>query len=149
MSLRMRLTWALVAAALGPLLIGAAAILLRAENQAGREAQARLAASERQTRILVERHRDATQDALDQAANDLTQDYFALEALRGRIAGGGRNADPGTLDTADRLAQRRGLDALEILDGEGRILADSQMDARIGLVSGLAALPESGVRVEL
>jgi len=158
----MRLTWALLAAALGPMLIAVAAALLRAENQAEQEAQLRLERSRQQARILLDRSRDETENALEKVSGDLSQSYvFMLDSLLG---GAGPDAPPGAgaprgasaragsttpLEIASELAQRRGLDDLEILDGEGRILADSRMDARVGLVSPRAGLPETGAQVGL
>src|SRR6185436_8376524 len=93
MSLRMRLTWALLAAALGPMLIAVAAVLLRAESQAEQEAQARLERSRQQTRILLDRSRDETQGALERVASDLSQSYvFELDSLLG---GAGPEEPPG------------------------------------------------------
>jgi two-component system nitrogen regulation sensor histidine kinase NtrY len=159
----MRLTWALVLAALGPMLIVVGATLLRAERRAESEAAARLDIARGQARILLDRHREEAMARLEEAATDLSQDLFAFEAPlggesaargegsdgRGTSAGRGAGASVEALEKARTLAQRRGLDYLEILDDEGRILSNSRMDAEAqsGRTSALASLDESGVVV--
>src|SRR5262245_14043450 len=87
MSLRMRLTWALVLAALGPMLIVVGATLLRTQKRAEQEAAGRLDRARLQARILIDRHRDEAMARLEQAAAELSQDLFAIDALLGRGTG--------------------------------------------------------------
>src|SRR5262245_20094025 len=151
MSLRMRLTWALVLAALGPMLIVVGATLLRTEKRAEQDASERLEAAKRQTRILLDRYRDEALRGLEESATDLSHEFFgALESLIGEeipssdaVPGaprephgvrGGPGAPTPPLEIARTLADRRGLDYLEVLDGQGRILTNSQMDAPAGLL---------------
>lgn len=163
MSLRMRLTWALVLTALGPMLIVVGATLLRAQTRAEQDAARRLETARRQARILLDGHRDDAMARLEQAATDLSHEFFALESLIGlegsahdggagatlreTPAGRGSGSAAAPLEIARTLAERRGLDYLEILDAQGSILSNSRMDAQAGLLSELARLDESGVRV--
>jgi len=157
----MRLTWALVVAALGPMLIVVGATLLRTEKRAEQDAASRLDAATQQANTLFDRYRDEAMAGLEESATDLSWKFFDLDALLGKGSaprGEGTEAahDPqsgrgaaatGPLEIARTLAERRGLDYLEILDGEGRILSNSRMDAQEGLPSGLAGLPETGSEV--
>jgi signal transduction histidine kinase len=163
MSLRMRMTCALVLAALGPMLFAVGAMLLRAERRAEQDAASRLDTAKQQARILLDRYRDEAMAGLEESATDLSREFFALDALLGsgsaprgegaegghepRSGRGGAGAPSGPLEIARALAERRGLDYLEILDGEGRILSNSRMNARDGLLSELSGIHDGSAEV--
>src|SRR5437867_3868064 len=246
MSLRLRLTFALMVAALLPMVVAVGVTMLRAERRAQQEAAVRLQAARRQAEVLIDRHKKDVLTRLERAAADLPHEFFGLDTLLKRanrpetagktptgestassgesaaISGGssasgqggaspalalpptegaspatsgasmatgsasptagspppktdspspktgsaspqtggasaatgstspatGAGASPGdrrsTHEIARALAERHGLDYLEILDGDGRVLATSRMDVP-GLHSPLTDLAESDV----
>src|SRR5881397_3693797 len=93
MSLRLRLTFALMVAALLPMVVAVGVTMLRAERRAQQEAAVRLQAAHRQAEVLIDRHKKDLQARLERAVADLPHEYFALGAL---LKAAGRSGSNGT-----------------------------------------------------
>jgi signal transduction histidine kinase len=125
MSLRSRLALAMMTAAVLPMLVAVGVPLLRADARAREETAQRLDRARRQAELLVERTlRDARQ-RVEQAAADLGRDRPGQD----RVLGGPEEPARGV---ARSLAERHGLEPVEIVGGTGRLLASSRPDARAG-----------------
>lgn len=143
MTLRTKLVFALMIAAILPMLVAVSVSVLKAESRAQAQAARRLETARRQASILVERFRKDTNARVVQAASDLANDPAAFDSLLGA-------SRPAARDIARRLAEVHGLDRLEILDAGGIVLSTSQMDTRrasstesgVGARSTFANLPE-------
>src|SRR3989442_6496156 len=141
MTLRGRLTCALMAAALLPMAVAVGVMLLGAAKTAQKEAVARLEAARKQSLVLLDQHKSETVFRIERAAEDLAGDPSALEPLRG-------SAIPAARETARWLAYRHGLDHLEIIGSDGTVLSTSQRDAGVGQV-GPAGISEEDVQLRL
>jgi signal transduction histidine kinase len=139
MSLRLKLVFALILAALLPMAVVVGVPLLRAGKEAQAETVLRLERAHRQAEILIRRHeRDATA-AIEQAASDLRDDPQGRQALL--------QGPEDVARTIPRvLAERHDLDHVEILKADGMILAASGADATSGVTSAFTDVaPEGGL----
>lgn len=134
MTLRTKLVFALMLAALLPMLVAVGVSVLRAESRARELGAKRLEAVRRQAGVLVERFRRETGFRVVQAAADLASDRTAFESLLGA-------SRPAARDIARRLGEVHGLDRLEILDSTGIVLSTSRGDRGVGMPGPLAELP--------
>ena len=142
MTLRGRLTCALMAAALLPMAVAVGVMILRAAKTAQQEAEARLEAARKQALVLLDQHKSETVLRIERAAEDLARDPSALEPLRG-------SAIPAARETARWLAYRHGLDHLEIIGSDGTVLSTSQRDVGVGQLGALAGISEEDVQLRL
>lgn len=140
MTLRSRLALALAAGALIPMIVAVAVPLSRVEGAARRETERRLAAAERQARLVVARERAETAARLDRAAQGLAADPAALEAVL-------QGPDAAARGVARTLAERYGLDLVEVLGPQGTVLSAWGTESETGLPSSLADLPTVGIEL--
>src|SRR5262245_24997354 len=131
MTLRMRLAFALVVAALLPMLLGLGIAMLQAGRRASQEAGRRLEAVQRQSRLLVALDAREARTSAERAARDLAANERQIKALLG-----GSTAE--AIGIAPPLAERYRLDYLEIVNGDGVVLSTSRPDRGTGLRSALA-----------
>src|SRR5438093_12592890 len=99
MTLRLRLTFALMAAALLPMVVAVGVTMLRAETRAQQEAAVRLHAARRQAQVLIDRLKKDVLTRLERAAADLPHEFFGLDALlknANRLETGGRAPSGGS-----------------------------------------------------
>jgi signal transduction histidine kinase len=116
MTLRVRLVVALVIAAVLPVAVAVGVPLLRAERRAGADADRRLALARRQAEILLAELSRQTAERADRAAYDLAHDAAAIDAL---VVGPEQRAQ----EVARPLAERNGLDTLEVRSASGTLLS--------------------------
>ncbi len=117
MTLRTRIVAALVFAALIPMAVVLAVWLVQAEKRASDETASRLEHARRQAEILLEMERTETRGAADCAADSLANDRASLAAV---VRGPESIAQP----VASGLAERCGLDRVEVLGSTGTTLAE-------------------------
>jgi len=134
-SLRARLALAMMVAALLPMVVVLGVPLMRAGGRAREESLRRLDLARRQARFLVERARREAASRVESAAADLGGNRATLE----RVLGG---PEESAHAVARLLAERHGLEPLEILGANGKILATSRPDRAAGTRSALASVPE-------
>src|SRR5438093_12260243 len=111
MTLRLRLTFALMAAALLPMVVAVGVTMLRAERRAQQEAAVRLQAARRQAEVLIDRHRKDVLTRLERTAADLPHEFFGLDALlknASRPEAGGRSPVGGSTSISGRPAASPG-----------------------------------------
>ena len=139
MSLRAKLACALIAAALLPMAVALGTAMLRAGERARRDSAARAATASRQATLLAEQRRRDLRERMDHAAADLSHDYFGIESVL---------SDSGSSDSrafARTLAGRHGLDHLEILSSDRRVVSCSRLEHAPGGLSPFAGLPEDEI----
>ncbi len=137
MTLRLKLALALSTVALLPMGVALALPLLQAERRAAEEASRRLEAVRRQAGILIEREKREVASRVAQLGSELGRDRPDRQPLwQGSAA-----ARPVAL----ALAERYGLDHLEIRDVRGALLAVSDADPRSEPVVDLSTLEEGEV----
>jgi signal transduction histidine kinase len=137
MTLRAKLALALTIVALVPMGVALALPMLQAERRARQEASRRLETVRRQAGILIEREKREVASRVSQVASELARDRPDRQALwQGTAAAG---------PVALSLAQRHGLDHLEVRDSRGVLLALSGADPRSDPVVDLLALQEGEV----
>lgn len=132
MTLRTRIVAALVLAALIPMAVVLAVHLVQAEKRAADETARLLTVAQSQTEILLENERAAVRIAADRAAEALSADSNGLAAV---VRGPESVAHP----VAAALAERCGLDRLEVQGASGGTLAESEAE---GGATDVAALVE-------
>ncbi len=140
MTLRLRLTLALTLAALLPMAVVVGVPMLGAEERAKEEADERLSHARHQAEVLLGRHRKETADRVGQAAVALDRDRAGIASLL-------EGPETAARATTRGLAERHGLDELDILDGDGDVIARYPVEEGAGLKSPLVDLAEG--RVEL
>jgi signal transduction histidine kinase len=137
MSLRFRLALALLFAALLPMTVVVGIPLLRADARAKEDAQRRLALAQSQVEFLYARLAQETEERAEHAAAELARDKALLAPV---LAG----PEAGARATAAALAQRHGLDWVELVAADDTVLAALDPERRIGERRDLASLPEDG-----
>jgi signal transduction histidine kinase len=138
MSLRLRLALALMFTALLPMALVAGLPMLQAERRAGEEAERHLAQVRRQAEILVAREQAGLRERLARAAADLTASRTAAAPLQQGPASAARAL-------ARLLAERHGLDLLEIRSATGALLATAAEGAATPLAVDAVELPDGGI----
>ena len=137
MTLRAKLVLALMIVALVPMGVALALPMLQAERQARQEASRRLERARRQAGILIEREKKEVVSRLAQVAAELARDRpDRLPLWQGAAAAG---------PVALALAERYGLDHLEVRDSRGALLAVSDADPRSDPAVDLPSLEEGEV----
>ena len=116
MTLRTRIVAALVLAALIPMAVVLAVPLVQAEKRANDETAVRIELALTQASKLVEKERVVTAALADRAANALATDHSAIAAV---VRGPESVARP----KAEALAERFGLDRVEVLGASGTTLS--------------------------
>jgi signal transduction histidine kinase len=114
--------------------------LLRAEARARAEAGERLELCRRQAAYLVDLSRSEASGRIEAAAMALSRDREALDRL---IAGPEELAR----QVAGGLAERHGLEVVEVLGPQGALLASSASGARAGARGVLDGIPEGEIVV--
>ncbi|HKN48063.1 MAG TPA: ATP-binding protein [Candidatus Polarisedimenticolia bacterium] len=137
MTLRPKLALAMTVVALVPMGVALALPMLQAERRARDEASLRLKAVLRQAGILIEREKKDVASRVAQVSSDLARDRPDRQPLWQ----GAATAGPIAL----ALAERYGLDHLEIRDSRGTLLALSDADPRSDPAVDLSALEEGEV----
>src|SRR5207245_953744 len=137
MTLRAKLALAMTVVALVPMGVALALPMLQAERRARDEASLRLKAVLRQAGILIEREKKDVASRVAQVSSDLARDRPDRQPLWQ----GAATAGPIAL----ALAERYGLDHLEIRDSRGTLLALSDADPRSDPAVDLSALEEGEV----
>ena len=134
MTLRSKLALAMTVVALVPMGVALALPLLQAERRAREEALSRLEGARRQATILIEREKKDVASRVAQVSLDLARDRPDRQPLWQ----GAATAGPIAL----ALAERYGLDHLEVRDSRGTVLALSDADPRSDPAVDLSALEE-------
>ena len=135
MSLRARLALAMMVAALLPMVVVVGVPLARAGARAREESERRLDLARRQARFVIERTRRETGSRVESAASELGSNPAAIE----RVLGGPEEAAHAV---ARSLAERHGLDPLDLVGADATVLATSRSDLAAGSKSALASIPE-------
>jgi signal transduction histidine kinase len=135
MSLRSRLALAMMMAALLPTAVVVGVPLLRAEARAREEQDRRLDLAQRLASFLVHSFRGDTAARVERAAEELGRDRAMLAAVL-------RGPEEVARSAVRSLAERLGLDHLEVLDEAGVVLCASAPEVAAGSRSSLADLPE-------
>lgn len=125
MTLRSRLALAMMVAAVLPTAVVVGVPLLRAEARAREEAQQRLDLVRRLAAFLIDESGGDAAARVARAAEELARDRTALGFV---LRGPGDAARP----VARTLAERHGLDHLEILDEQRVVLSTSRADVATG-----------------
>jgi signal transduction histidine kinase len=133
MSLRLRLALALTFAALLPMAVVAGRPLVSARRHAAEEAGRRLDTARRQAAVLVRREQSDLSARVERASSDLAADRSAPRAL----AQGPASTVAGLVRL---LAERHGLDHLELRGADGVVLA-----LHDPLGSGVLAIPPASI----
>jgi len=140
MSLRLRLALALTFAALLPMAVVAGRPLLSARRHAAEEAGRRLDTARRQAAVLVRREQSDLSARVERASSDLAGDRTAPRAL----AQGPASTVAGLVRL---LAERHGLDHLELRSADGVVLALHDPLGSGGLAIPPASIPPDEVAV--
>ncbi len=140
MTLRSRLALAMMVAAVLPMVVVVGVPLLRAERRAREGSQERLDLARRQALFLVERAKRDADARVQHAAAELGRDGTSLEFVLG-------GPEEAARSVARALADRHGLDLLEILGPGGVVLASSRPERPLGHRSDLAGLPSGAITV--
>src|SRR6185503_11017096 len=140
MSLRLRLALALTFAALLPMAVVAGRPLLSARRHAAEEGARRLDAARRQGAVLVRREQSDLRGRMERAASDLAADRAAARAL----AQGPASTVRGLVRL---LAERHGLDHLELRGADGVVLAAHDPLGSGGLAVPPASIPPDEVAI--
>ncbi len=141
MTLRSRLALAMMVAAVLPTAVVVGVPLLRAEARAREEERQRLDLVRRLAEFLVHGSRANATGRVRRAAEELARDPAALRFVL-------RGPEDAARPVARALAERHGLDHLEILDRERIVLSTSRPDLRAGSPLSLDA-PDGEAEIAL
>jgi signal transduction histidine kinase len=140
MSLRLRLALALTFAALVPMAVVAGRPLLNARRHAAEEGARRLEQARRQAAVLVRREQADLRGRVERAASDLAADRTAPRALA--------QGPASTVRALVRLlAERHGLDHLELRGADGVVLAVHDPLGSSALALPPASIPPDEVAI--
>jgi signal transduction histidine kinase len=134
----MKLAVALTFSALFPVCVAIGVPMLQAEKRAQENAARRLMAARRQAAVLVERRKADTVSRLMQVAKELAAGRSIRQAL---LQGPAAAAGP----TVRALAERHGLDYLEVRNAQGAVLATSREEIEATPAVSYADVDEGNV----
>ncbi len=138
MTLRMKLALALAFSALLPVCVAIGVPMLQAEKRAQEDAEQRLMAARRQAVVLIERRKADIVSRVKMASKELVASRSIRQPLlQGPAAAAGT--------TVRALAERHGLDYLEVCNAKGAILATSGQEIEAAPAVSYADLDEGDV----